>query len=93
VADSALTEAESALLRELTDRGVRFLIVGASAAVIQGANTATQDIDLTFSAGDASTRRQFATARVPHEQPSCGAHVNLVSTGSKIASEAASARK
>jgi predicted nucleotidyltransferase len=48
VADSALTEAESALLRELTDRGVRFLIVGASATVIQGANTATQDIDLWF---------------------------------------------
>ena len=48
MADSALTEAESALLRELTDRGVRFLIVGASAAVIQGANTATQDIDLWF---------------------------------------------
>jgi hypothetical protein len=48
VADSALTEAESALLQELTARGVRFLIVGASAAVLQGANTATQDIDLWF---------------------------------------------
>ncbi len=48
MADSALTEAESALLRELTARGVRFLIVGATAAVLQGANTATQDIDLWF---------------------------------------------
>jgi predicted nucleotidyltransferase len=48
VADSALTEAERRLLVELNARGVRFLIVGASAAVLQGANTATQDIDLWF---------------------------------------------
>jgi predicted nucleotidyltransferase len=48
VADSALTEAERKLLVELNSRGVRFMIVGASAAVLQGANTATQDIDLWF---------------------------------------------
>jgi predicted nucleotidyltransferase len=48
VADSALTEAERKLLMELSARGIRFLIVGASAAVLQGANTATQDIDLWF---------------------------------------------
>jgi len=48
VADSALTEAERKLLLELNARGVRFLVVGASAAVLQGANTATQDIDLWF---------------------------------------------
>ncbi|HET7540100.1 MAG TPA: hypothetical protein VFK05_09510 [Polyangiaceae bacterium] len=48
MADSALTEAERKLLIELNARGVRFLIVGASAAVLQGANTATQDIDLWF---------------------------------------------
>jgi predicted nucleotidyltransferase len=48
VADSALTEAERKLLLELNAREVRFLIVGASAAVLQGANTATQDIDLWF---------------------------------------------
>jgi predicted nucleotidyltransferase len=48
VADSALTEAERRLLLELNARGVRFILVGASAAVLQGANTATQDIDLWF---------------------------------------------
>lgn len=48
VADSALTEAERKLLLELNARGVRFMLVGASAAVLQGANTATQDIDLWF---------------------------------------------
>lgn len=29
-------------------RGVRFLVVGVGAAVLQGANTATQDVDLWF---------------------------------------------
>lgn len=48
MADSALTDAERKLLEELNARGVRFLIVGASAAVLQGANTATQDVDLWF---------------------------------------------
>jgi hypothetical protein len=48
VVDSALTEAERKLLTELNSRGVRFMIVGASAAVLQGANTATQNIDLWF---------------------------------------------
>jgi hypothetical protein len=48
VVDSALTEAERKLLMELNSRGVRFMIVGASAAVLQGANTATQNIDLWF---------------------------------------------
>lgn len=48
MADYALTEAERQLLLELDRQGVRFLIVGASAAVLQGANTATQDIDLWF---------------------------------------------
>ncbi len=46
--DSALTEAERRLLVELNARGVRFVIVGASAALLQGANAATQDIDLWF---------------------------------------------
>lgn len=48
MADSALTEAERRLFEELNARGVRFLIVGASAAVLQGANMATQDVHLWF---------------------------------------------
>jgi hypothetical protein len=48
VADSALTEVERRFLEELNARGVRFLIVGVGAALLQGANTATQDVDLWF---------------------------------------------
>jgi predicted nucleotidyltransferase len=45
---SALTEGERALLEALNRHRVRFLLVGLSAAVIQGANTGTRDIDLWF---------------------------------------------
>jgi hypothetical protein len=45
---SALTAAERQLLEALQRRGIRFMLVGASAAILQGANTATKDIDLWF---------------------------------------------
>jgi predicted nucleotidyltransferase len=45
---SALSDGERALLEALNRRGVRFMLVGLSAAVLQGANTATRDIDLWF---------------------------------------------
>jgi predicted nucleotidyltransferase len=45
---SALTAGERALLEALNGHHVRFLLVGLSAAVLQGANTATRDIDLWF---------------------------------------------
>ncbi len=45
---SALTHVERAFLVELQTRGVRFMVVGLGAAVLQGANTSTQDIDLWF---------------------------------------------
>lgn len=45
---SALATGERALLEALNRHGVRFLIVGLSAAVIQGANSSTRDIDLWF---------------------------------------------
>ncbi len=48
MADSILTDAERRLLVELEARGVRFLIVGMSAALLQGARGATEDIDLWF---------------------------------------------
>jgi hypothetical protein len=48
VEDFALTLAERHLLRELELRSVRFLVIGLSAAVIEGAPIATQDIDLWF---------------------------------------------
>lgn len=46
VDDFALTPAERALLTALDRRGVRFLLVGLSAAVLEGAPLATQDIDV-----------------------------------------------
>lgn len=50
---SAFTDAERALLPALDRRGVRFMVVGLSAAVLQGANTGTRHIDLWFeSLGD-----------------------------------------
>jgi len=50
---SVLTEDERRFLRELDARGVRYMIVGLTAAGLQGANTATVDIDLWFeSIGD-----------------------------------------
>jgi predicted nucleotidyltransferase len=45
---SALSDAERTLLEALNRHRVRFMLVGLSAAVLQGANTATRDIDLWF---------------------------------------------
>ncbi|MBN2161110.1 MAG: hypothetical protein JW807_17115 [Spirochaetes bacterium] len=43
-----LTDKEIAFLRELDRQGVEFMIVGLSAAALQGAPVVTQDIDLWF---------------------------------------------
>lgn len=48
MADSALTLPERQFLDELNRRGVRYLLVGLSAAALQGATTATVDMDLWF---------------------------------------------
>ncbi len=45
---SAFTNGERTLLLALERCGVRFMIVGLGAAVLQGANAATRDIDLWF---------------------------------------------
>jgi predicted nucleotidyltransferase len=45
---SALTDAERTLFEALNRRGVRYMLVGLSAAVLQGANTGTRDIDIWF---------------------------------------------
>ncbi len=46
------TERELRLLRELVHHQVRFLIVGLSAAALQGAPVVTQDVDLWFGSLD-----------------------------------------
>ena len=53
--DFALNAAERKLLLALAQRGVRFVLVGMGAALIEGAPVATQDIDLWFE--DASDAR------------------------------------
>ncbi len=53
-APAPLDEAELAFLHALNDLGVRYLLVGMSAALLQGARGATEDIDLWFEdVGDA----------------------------------------
>lgn len=42
------TADEAAFLRELAQGGVRFMVVGLSAATLQGAPAVTQDVDLWF---------------------------------------------
>ena len=48
VKGTPLTQMEHKFLRELVARGSRFMVVGMSAADLQGANIGTQDIDLWF---------------------------------------------
>jgi hypothetical protein len=66
---SPLTERELRFLRALTAHGMPFLIVGLSAAALQGAPVVTQDIDLWFERLDdpklAAALRQVGGAYVP----------------------------
>jgi predicted nucleotidyltransferase len=59
--DSALEPAERDFLRALNELGVRYMIVGVTAASMQGARVATEDIDLWFE--DVSDRRIDEAAR------------------------------
>jgi hypothetical protein len=52
VEDFALTPAERNLFEALHRRGVRFVLVGMGAAVIEGAPIATQDLDVWFERAD-----------------------------------------
>ena len=61
---SAFTEGERAIFDALNRRGVRFMLVGLSAAVLQGANTATRDIDVWFE--DTSDARIGEAVREAH---------------------------
>ena len=60
--DFALTPAERALLLALNARGVRYLVIGLGAAVLQGAPVSTQDIDLWFEHAGADAVRDAAAA-------------------------------
>ena len=61
--DYALTSAERALLTALNQRGVRYLVIGLGAAVLQGAPVSTQDLDLWLEhPGDDAVRRAATDA-------------------------------
>ena len=60
VFDIVLTRAERALLGALNDLGVRYLIVGMGAALIEGAPGTTQDLDLWFGRIDEDRLREAA---------------------------------
>jgi hypothetical protein len=63
VDDFALTSAERALLAALNRRGVRYLLIGLGAAVLQGAPVSTQDLDLWIERpGDEAVRQSAADA-------------------------------
>jgi len=57
-----LTAAERRFLAELDERGVPYMIVGLTAASLQGANTTTVDIDLWFESTADSRIRDAAEA-------------------------------
>jgi hypothetical protein len=63
VDDFALTSAERVLFAALNARGVRYLLIGLGAAVLQGAPVSTQDLDLWFEhPGDDDVRAAAADA-------------------------------
>jgi predicted nucleotidyltransferase len=57
---NSLTPSERAFLLALNELGVRFMLVGMSAALIQGARGATEDLDLWFESLSASGIAQAA---------------------------------
>jgi hypothetical protein len=60
VSDIVLTPAERRLLEALHALGIRFLIVGLGAAVIEGAPVTTQDLDLWFGRIDGEQLQEAA---------------------------------
>jgi hypothetical protein len=60
VSEFVLTPAERALLTALEELGVRFLLVGMGAALIEGAHGTTQDLDLWLASMDVSKLNEAA---------------------------------
>jgi hypothetical protein len=88
-----LTEAERAFLRALNELGVRYLLVGMSAALLQGARGSTEDIDIWFeNIGDpriGEAARRAGGFLITRSQPpllggTLGARLDLVLTVSGI---------
>jgi len=60
--ESSLGDSEIAFLQALIDSGIRFLFVGVGAAVAQGADTTTKDLDFWFERQDAAVMQAAAAA-------------------------------
>ena len=60
MSELVLTSAEQALLRALHDLGVPFLLVGMGAALVEGAQGTTQDLDIWLGALDPERLREAA---------------------------------
>lgn len=76
-----LTEAEQAFFIALQELGVRFLIVGMSAALLQSARGSTEDIDIWFDRLDderiaEAARRAGGIMSFSTEQARCEAHLH-----------------
>lgn len=57
-----ITRTELEFLRELTKRGSKFMVVGMTSAILQGATSATRDIDLWFARTSDGKLSDAATA-------------------------------
>lgn len=97
MSEFVLTPAERALLQALDALGVRFLLVGMGAALVEGANGTTQDLDLWFGSIDVAkldeaARRAggFYTSGFGMQPPAIGGdgldRVDLVLTASGLES-------
>lgn len=95
MSEFVLTPAERALLQALDALGVRFLLVGMGAALVEGANGTTQDLDLWFGSIDVAkldeaARRAggFYTSGFGMQPPAIGGdgldRVDLVLTASGL---------
>jgi hypothetical protein len=96
MADSALSEGELRFLRALNARGVRFLLVGMSGALVQGARGATEDIDLWFEStalGAISSGRDFGTSAFSSTWTWSRPRPDLVPTWSRLGPRATTAAR
>ena len=84
-APQPFTDREAALLRALVEEGVDFLIVGLSAAALQGAPAVTQDVDLWVAdLSDPRFRRALRKAGVAYIAPTASTPPLLAGAGAEL---------
>jgi len=79
------SEAERRLLQHLLKRKVRFMVVGLSAATLQGAPVVTQDVDLWFeNLGDPKMSRALLEVGAAYVPPSINNPPMLAGEGAEL---------